>query len=65
MLPALEQRPILVVTDSPDGLREGAIINFLVVDEHIRFEIALGAARSAGLTLSSRLLSAALRVEPD
>jgi hypothetical protein len=65
MLPALEQRPILVVTDSPDGLRKGAIINFLVVDEHIRFEIALGAARSAGLTLSSRLLSAALRVEPQ
>lgn len=55
--------PTLVVTDSPDGLPEGAMINFQLVERRVRFEIALTAVQRAGLTLSSRLLSAALRVE--
>jgi hypothetical protein len=55
--------PTLVVTDAPAGLPEGAMINFRIVDQRVRFEISLPAARNAGLTLSSRLLAAALRVE--
>jgi hypothetical protein len=55
--------PVLIVTDSPSGLPNGAIINLRVVDNRVRFEISLPAAERAGLTLSSRLLSAALRVE--
>jgi hypothetical protein len=55
--------PTLVVTDAPDGLPEGAMINFQLVDHRVRFEIALPAAQRVGLTLSSRLLSAAIRVE--
>jgi hypothetical protein len=55
--------PTLVVTDSQDGLPHGAMINFQLVDRRVRFEIALPAAQRAGLTLSSRLLSAAMRVE--
>lgn len=55
--------PTLIVTDAPDGLADGAMINFQIIDRRLRFEIALPAAEAAGLTLSSRLLSAALRVE--
>lgn len=55
--------PTLVVTDAPDGLTAGSMINFQLIDERVRFEVALPAAEAAGLTLSSRLLSAALRVE--
>ncbi|HZD53036.1 MAG TPA: YfiR family protein [Woeseiaceae bacterium] len=55
--------PVLVVTDVPDGLREGAIINFRIVQNRVRFEISLRAAQRAGLALSSRLLSAAMSVE--
>lgn len=55
--------PTLVVTDASDGLSAGAMINFQLVDRRVRFEIALPAAQEAGLTLSSRLLAAALRVE--
>lgn len=55
--------PTLIVSDAPDGLALGAMINFQLVDERVRFEVALPAAEAAGLTLSSRLLSAALRVE--
>lgn len=56
-------RPMLVVTDVPDGLRSGAMINFRIVDDRVRFEISLRAAQRAGLELSSRLLSAAMSVE--
>src|SRR5690606_40391748 len=55
--------PTLIVTDAPDGLSAGSMINFQLVDQRVRFEIALPAAEAAGLSLSSRLLSAALRVE--
>lgn len=63
LLDALASRPVLVVTDEPDGLREGAMINFRIVDERVRFEISLRAAQRSGLELSSRLLSAAMSVE--
>jgi hypothetical protein len=57
------QRPVLIVTDSPNGLASGAMVNFQLVDRRVRFEISLKKAQSAGLNLSSRLLAAALRVE--
>jgi hypothetical protein len=60
---ALGKRPILVVADAPDGLQRGAMVNFQLVDQRVRFEISLRNAKAAGLTLSSRLLSAAIRVE--
>jgi hypothetical protein len=55
--------PTLVVTDAEEGLPDGAMINFQLVDRRVRFEIALPAVQRVGLTLSSRLLSAAMRVE--
>jgi hypothetical protein len=62
-LEAIGSRPLLVVTDDPNGLQDGAMINFRIVEERVRFEISLNAARQAGLELSSRLLSAAMSVE--
>src|SRR5690606_18117596 len=55
--------PTLIVTDAPDGLELGSMINFQLVDRRVRFEVRLPAAEAAGLMLSARLLSAALRVE--
>ncbi len=60
---AVGQRPVLVVTDAPDGLERGAMVNFREVDARVRFEISLPRAEDAGLVLSSRLLAAALRVD--
>lgn len=62
-LAAIGSRPLLVVTDDPGGLQGGAMINFRIVDERVRFEISLRSAHEAGLELSSRLLSAAMSVE--
>lgn len=50
---------VLIVTESEDALTQGSIINFLLVDGQVRFEIALDAARRRGLRLSARLLSVA------
>jgi hypothetical protein len=63
LIDTVDARPILIVSDARDGLDQGAMVNFQLVDRRVRFEISLPAAQSAGLMLSSRLLSAALRVE--
>ncbi len=62
-LDTVADRPILLVTDAPDALSKGSMINFHIVDDRVRFEIALRTAERAGLTLSSRLLSAAMFVD--
>lgn len=63
LISAVEGRPTLIVTDAPDGLSDGAMVNFQLIDRRVRFEISLRPAQDAGLMLSSRLLSAAMRVE--
>jgi hypothetical protein len=62
LLDSAAQRPILVITDTPDGMQRGSMINFVLEDRRVRFEISRGAAERARLKLSSRLLSVALRV---
>jgi len=58
---ALRRLPILTVTDAPDGLDAGGMINF-VTSDRVRFEVALDAAERAGLHLNANLLAVALRV---
>ncbi len=53
---------ILVVTDAPDGLERGSMLNFLTTDR-VQFEASPAAATRAGLRLTSRLLSVASRVK--
>ena len=55
--------PVLIVTEGDGALERGSVINFVVVDGNVRFEISLPAAEQRGLKLSSRLLNVALRVE--
>jgi hypothetical protein len=52
-------RSILTVTDSSSALEQGSIINFVVIDRRVRFEISLDSARKSSLHLSSRLLAVA------
>jgi hypothetical protein len=52
----------LIVTDMPGALRRGSMINFVLVDGNVRFEISLASAERARLALSSRLLSVAQTV---
>jgi hypothetical protein len=59
---ALAGSGILIVTDGPQGLASGSVISFLLADNRVRFEVALDAARKAGLRISPELLSLAVRV---
>ena len=58
---ALGNMPVLVVTEAPDGLERGAMINFVTTDR-VQFEVAVSNAAKAGLHLNARLLSVAIRV---
>lgn len=55
-------RPILIVSSENGGLEHGSAVNFLLVDQHVRFEVSLAAASRAGLRISSDMLSVATRV---
>jgi hypothetical protein len=59
---AIRTRPVLVVTDFAGALARGSMINFVVSEQRLRFEVALAAAERSGLKLSSRLLAVALSV---
>lgn len=63
MAAARDRDPVLVVTEGNGALERGSVINFIVVDGNVRFEVSLPAAEQRGLKLSSRLLNVALRVE--
>lgn len=54
--------PILMVTDEDQGLDLGGTLNFVTVENRVRFEVSLTAAERARLKISSELLSVAIRV---
>ncbi len=55
-------RPVLTVTESAAGLSDGSVINFVLVDKRVRFEVSLEAAERNRLKIAAPLLSVALRV---
>jgi hypothetical protein len=62
ILAAVRGLPVLTVTDHASDPAIRGIINFVISDGHVRFEIDSGAAAANGLTISSKLLSLAARV---
>jgi YfiR/HmsC-like len=64
ILQALKGRSVLTVSDLEDFAQEGGVICFVLVESKIRLRVNLGAARAAGLTLSSKLLRPAQIVSP-
>lgn len=61
---SLQSHSVLVVTEDGGGIALGSIINFLLVDQRVRFEVALEPAEKRGLRLSSRMLAVAQKVHP-
>ena len=54
--------PVLVVTDSDDVFAVGGAINFVLVDNKVRFDVNLRTHEAGGVKISSRLLGVARRV---
>ena len=50
---------MLVVSEAENGLENGSVINFKVVEDRVRFDVSLEAADKNGIKLSSRLLTVA------
>jgi hypothetical protein len=65
ILEAASGQPLLTVTDSEEGLARGSMINFVTVDDKVRFDIALPQAERGQLKISSRLLAVARKVIPS
>jgi len=62
ILAAVEKFGVLTVSDLPDFAINGGMIQFVLRDNKVRFEVNLAAAERAGLTLSSQLLKVATDV---
>lgn len=65
VLSDVRTQPILTVTALENGLDQGSVMNFVVVDGKLRFEVSAQAGRHNGLNISARLLVAAYKVEPE
>lgn len=58
----LAGRSVLIVTDNPGGLDAGGVINFVIENDRVRFDIALGTARQRDLHVSAQLLTVAREI---
>jgi hypothetical protein len=62
VLASAKGRPVLTVTESEDAFALGSMINFVIVDDRVRFDVALREAELANLKVSARLLRVARKV---
>jgi hypothetical protein len=62
LLHQVQAVPVLAVTEADGALEQGSMINFRLIDERLRFEVALDPVKRSGLELNTRLLSVASAV---
>jgi hypothetical protein len=62
LLASAHQRGVLTVSDDDAFLGQGGLVQLVNLDNHVRFEVNLGAAQKAGFNISSELLRLAERV---
>ena len=55
-------RPVLIIGETPHFARDGGMINFVIVDNRVKFEINIASARARHLNISSKLSSLAVEV---
>ena len=62
ILASAKGQSVLTVTESEDALSHGSMINFVSVDDKVRFDVALAQAERGALRISARLLAVARKV---
>lgn len=62
-LALLNNSDVLTVSDAPDFLAGGGMIQFVMLAKHVRFSVNLSAVRRTRIVLSSELLRVALSVQ--
>lgn len=63
VLSQVQGLPVLTVSDMPNFLERGGIIQFVLMDDRVRFEVNLQPTNRDGLMLSSELLKVAVKVK--
>ena len=62
LVEALADRPVLTVSDHPAVHARGTMVNFVVVDQRVRFDVAVGPVRRSSLHMSALMMTAAREV---
>ena len=62
IIAAVKDRSVLTVADTKDFLKSGGIINFVMEEQKVRFEISVSAAKRSKLKIRSQLLRLAKEV---
>ena len=65
IIETVDKNSVLTVSDMPQFLERGGMIQFVSEGNRVRFEVNLTATQHAGLTLSSELLKVATAVRKD
>jgi len=65
LMAALKDLPILTVSEIEGFAARGGMINFIIVENKVRFEINPDAAKQAGINISSQLLQLARIVKQE
>ncbi len=59
----IQYEPVLVITEEAGTLSKGSIINFLVIDNSLKFELNVSEAKNRQLIVGSRLKDLAFKTE--
>ncbi len=59
LLSTLDGRPVLTVSNEPTVHARGTMVNFVVVDQRVRFDVAIGPVRRSRLHMSALMMTAA------
>ncbi len=62
ILSTIQEAPVLTVSDIPDFVQQGGMIQFVLRDGRVRFEVNLAPTQSNGLSMSSELLKVSVEV---
>lgn len=62
LLAQARDKSMLTVTETEEAFEAGSAINFVVIDNKVRFDVAPRSAEASSLKISSRLLGVARRV---
>lgn len=62
LLRQAQTRAVLSVTETEGSLAQGSMVNFRIVEDRVRFEVALAPVEKAGLKINSRMLGVAISV---
>ncbi len=62
ILSTVQGAPVLTVSDIPDFVQQGGMIQFVLREGRVRFQVNLEPAQSNGLSMSSELLKVAVEV---